>query len=202
MGKDWNERRRGAAKRERITGRFIGLPWDVSDCAAYIRLSHPAKAMLIELARQYVGDNNGRFLTSRAYLSARGWNSSDVISRAVRELEGAGFIHQLVQGHRPNKASWWAATWWHLDPHPSYDSAAAKLFKRGAYRDAEITALRPPGGVERSAIAPSRGLEGLSPVPSGGAVMGEIEVRSAPSGGHHLEKPSAAASLQAGRRTA
>ena len=96
-------------------GGFIALPWSVLDCPAYARLSHPARALLFELARQFVRDNNGRFLASAAYLSKRGWKSADVITRAKRDLMEAGFIHETVNpdGH-PN-----SPTFGHLKfPHP------------------------------------------------------------------------------------
>lgn len=125
----------------RIGGRFIALPFDVLESPAYLRLSHPARSLLLEIAMQYASDNNGRLLASINHLSARGWTSRDVITRAKRELLGAGFIHETVMGHRPNKASWYAITWYALDKHPSYDVGAAESFVRGAYR--ENTPLRP-----------------------------------------------------------
>ena len=93
----------------RDQGGFVALPWSVLDCPAYARLSHPARALLLELARQFVRDNNGRLLASAAYLSKRGWKSADVITRAKRDLMQAGFIHETVKGHRPNRASWYAS---------------------------------------------------------------------------------------------
>lgn len=118
----------------RDSGGFIALPWSVLDSRAYGRLSHPARSLLLEIARQFVRDNNGRLLASGTYLRERGWNSSDVITRAKRELIDAGLIFETVAGHRPNKASWYAVTWRALDRHPAYDAEAA-LFRRGAYRD-------------------------------------------------------------------
>lgn len=117
----------------RDNGGFIALPWSVIDCPAYTNLSHPARSLLIEIARQYVRDNNGRLLASASYLGKRGWNSSDVISRAKRELIDAGFIYETVKGHRPNKASWYAVTWYSLDKLDGYDSGAARGFIRSAY---------------------------------------------------------------------
>ena len=47
-----NARNRGQkADTGRDAGGFVALPWSVMDCAAYARLSHPAKALLFELAR-------------------------------------------------------------------------------------------------------------------------------------------------------
>lgn len=173
---------------------FVALPWVVLDSPAYSRLSHPARSLLLELARQFVKNNNGRMLASAAYLSKRGWNSSDVITRAKRELLDAGFIFETVKGHRPNRASWYALTWRVLDKLPGFDPGAAAAFERGAYLkrgSAQNEALRPGRGVERPAIAPSGGAGCGSPAPSGGAIRPVFERSPTPSHGNHLEKPSA-----------
>ena len=175
----------------RDAGSFIALPWTVLDSTAYARLSHPARALLFELARQYVRDNNGRLLASAAHLAPRGWKSADVITRAKRDLLEAGFIHETVKGHRPNKASWYAVTWYALDRHPGYDFGAAETFERGAYR--KNASLRPSPGVERPAIAPSPGVGKPPPTPSPGAIRGVFHAPPTPSHGNHLEKPSDAA---------
>ena len=149
----------------RDAGGFVALPWSVMDCPAYARLSHPAKALLFELARQFVRDNNGRMLLSGAYLSKRGWKSADVITRAKRDLLAAGFIFETVKGHRPNRASWYAVTWRTLDKLPGYDTGAALTFERGAY--------------QKSA-------------PSHGAIKATLGHFPTPSHGNHLEMPSTA----------
>ena len=168
----------------RDAGGFVALPWSVLDCPAYARLSHPARALLFELARQFVRDNNGRLLLSAAYLLKRGWRSADVITRAKRELLAAGFIHETVKGHRPNRASWYAVTWQLLDRLAGYDAGAAESFQRGAYRQnlpLENASLRPSHGVESPPIAPSHGVETAPPTPSHG---------------NHLEMPSIAVCRQ------
>ena len=175
----------------RDSGGFIALPWSVLDCPAYGRLSHPARSLLLELARQFVRDNNGRLLASAAYLSKRGWKSADVITRAKRELLAAGFIFETVMGHRPNKASWYAVTWRTLDKLPGYDAGAAQLFERGAYQKNGAT-LSPSHGVESPSIAPSHGVGSETPTPSHGAIRPVLGGRSTPSHGNHLEMPSTA----------
>lgn len=215
--------RKGGAKggtSGRDGGGFAALPWSVLDCPAYAGLSHPARALLLEFARQFVRDNNGRLLASSAYLAGRGWRSNDVIARAKRELLAGGFIHETVKGHRPNRASWYAVTWQTLDKLPGYDPGAAELFKRSAYREGGTLAFasaaptparqrtnacaprsenampRPSDGVGGAPIAPSGGV-GVPPLaPSGGAMGAGLAALSAPSGGHHLEKPSAGVRLQ------
>lgn len=183
-----NGRNAGKRATGRDPGPFVSMPWSVLDSAAYARLSHPAKALLMELARQFVRDNNGRLLCSRAYLAKRGWKSADVIHRAKTELLRAGFIYETVMGARPNRASWYAITWWALDRHPGYDAGAAAGFVRSAYKNA---VLSPSGGTGRAAIGPSRGTERAPACPSGGTIKADFGGPSVPSGGHHLEKPSA-----------
>lgn len=172
----------------RDSGGFMAVPWAVVDCPAFQALSHPAKALLFEFGRQFVRDNNGRLLASRAYLSKRGWGSADVIQRAKTELITAGFVHETVKGHRPNKAGWYAVTWRALDRIPGYDSGAAETFERGAYR--KNTPLIPSGGTGGASIAPSGGTERVRPVPSPGTIRPTFAPSPVPSPGHHLETPS------------
>lgn len=177
--------RGGRGDTGRDSGGFIALPWVVVDSAAYARLSHPARSLLLEIARQFVRDNNGRLLASIAYLSKRGWHSRDVIVRAKRELLEAGFIFETVMGHRPNKAGWFAVTWRTLDRMPGFDPGAAECFQRGAY-------LRPSHGQETPLIVPSHGQGKPPPRPSHGTVKAILPTSPRPSHGHHLEMPSIA----------
>jgi hypothetical protein len=139
----------------RDSGGCVALPWSVLDSMAYASLSHPARSLLMEIARQYVRDDNGRLLASRAYLAKRGWTSSEVIYRARIELVNAGFLHETVKGHRPNKASWYAVTWRTLDRLPGFDAGAAQTFKRPAYQNASLC---PPNGQGKPKTAPPDGL--------------------------------------------
>jgi len=188
-------------------GGFIALPWSVLDCPAYAGLSHIAKSMLLEVARQFVRDNNGRMLLSTAYMKKRGWFSADVIQKAKLELIEAGFIFETVKGHRPNKASWYAVTWRNLDKLIGYDEGAEKLFKRGAYRFSpgkpkrpplnckkpkKIKELNPQDGTERALIAPPHGIRALSVIPPHGAIRCTLSLSSIPPHGNHLEMPSIA----------
>lgn len=178
----------------RDPGGFVALPWSVIDSPSYQGLSHPAKSLLIEVARQFVRDNNGRLLASGAYLKPRGWSSNDVISRAIKELIKSGLIHQTVLGHRPNKASWYAVTWRALDRHCAYDAGAVETFHRGDYQkqgQRKIASITPRHGVGMQQIAPSDGVTGSPSIPSGGAVRPLKKGHPTPSDGDHLDKPSA-----------
>ncbi len=135
MGRDRKQRGQDTS---RDAGGFCALPWVVLDSAAYLNLSFPAKALLVELDRQYVRDNNGRLLASRAYLGRRGWKSPETISRALSELLASRLIFQTVQGGFPNRASWYAVSYRTLDRIQGFDAGAASSFVRGAYRDWKV----------------------------------------------------------------
>lgn len=134
-------REKKARRAYRDAGGFAAIPWTVLDSSAYQGLSHPAKALMMEIARQYHGDDNGRMIVTLAYLGPRGWSSNDTISRAKRELLEAGLIYETVKGCRPHKASWYAATWWALDKLAGYDSGAEAGFVRSAYHHARLKTL-------------------------------------------------------------
>jgi hypothetical protein len=199
----------------RDQGGFVALPWSVLDCPAYGNLSMHARVLLLEVARQFIRDNNGRLLLSRAYMAGRGWKSVDMLTKAKAELLDGGFIHQTVMGHRPNRASWFAVTWRALDRIEGYDPGAAESFERGLYlknkakpalptpsRGAKkIDVLRPPHGTERPLIGPPHGTGNSLPVPPHGPIEALFGTSSVPPHGHHLEKPSTAGgSLSSGPR--
>ena len=180
-------------KDDRDGGGFMAIPWSVTDSAAYQRLSYPAKALLIEIARQFVKNNNGALLCSMRYLREHGWKSSDVVSRAKKELLLNGLIHETVRGHRPNKASWYAITWRGLDNLKGFDPEAKLTFVRSAYRNREvlkIKSLSPGTGTNDTLIAPGEGQRGAIPIPSKGAVNTATVLLSIPAYGNHLDIPS------------
>jgi hypothetical protein len=174
---------------------FVALPWVVLDSAAYQSLSHAARGLLIEIARQFKGDNNGKLLASAAYLKTRGWNSSDVIARAKRDLIKVELIFETVKGHRPNKASWYALTWRRLDKFPGYDPGATACFQRGAYhRGTPLkNLLTPSPGLGRPPIASSPGTVVVSSTSPAGAINLTFDLLPTPPHGHHLEMPSVGA---------
>ena len=117
-----------------------------------------------------------------------------MIRRAKYELIESGFICEMVKGHRPNKASWYAITWQALDRLQGFDPGAAAAFERGAYRKTspiKNAVLTPSHGVGAASIAPSHGVGRPPSTPSHGAIEAGFGIPSTPSYGDHLEKPSA-----------
>jgi hypothetical protein len=163
-----------------------------------------ARALLLEVARQYGKSNNGRLLLSRAFMSARGWTSVDMLTKAKAELLAGGFIFQTVQGKRPNKASWFAITWQPLDRHPGFDPGAFEAFRKLAYLDGaplpkpkptreqlyrkwddeKNAPLRPPRGTEGPSVVPPHGTGNVVAGPWDGPIRPDSALLSVPSHGH------------------
>jgi hypothetical protein len=127
--------------------RFWMAPHDVLNSCAYVKLSHTARTLLVEFGRQLGPHNNGWLIaTERLLIEERHiLKSSSTLARAKKELVEAGFVHETVKGHRPNKASRFAVTWRPLDKPPagkSYD-AEATLFRRAAYATLPMAMARP-----------------------------------------------------------
>lgn len=171
-----------------------------------------ARALLLEVARQYVRDNNGRLLLSRAFMAARGWKSADMLTKAKRELMEGGFIFETVKGHRPHKASWYAITWQPLDRISGFDPGAFEAFRKGAFQKALPTpcvkptrdelyskwdqrknaSLRPSDGTGGAPIGPHHGTGSAPAVPPHGPIKAVSATLSVPPHGHLLDMPSAA----------
>lgn len=156
-------------------GHFLAMPNVVLDCPSYGSLSHPAKSLFLEIAKQLnvKSNNNGRLLCSMNLLKTRGWTSSSVVNRAKQDLIVKGFIFETVKGHRPNKASWYAVTYCDINKHQSgYDSGAVNGFVKGAYKNYTIKNASLSSSKKLVVIptASSKELEIPSPSSSKGAV--------------------------------
>jgi len=220
MGVD-HDAKRSKTARSRDPGPFVALPHSVLKSAAYLGLSANARSLLIEVALQFRGDDNGRMLLSRAHLKKRGWASSDMIDKGKRELLNAELIFETVKGHRPNKASWYAVTWHKLNKLDGYDHGVEKAFEQGAYKrgapvaDAAMlkgygkvkggtrspssgAALSPQGGTRTVRNDPPHGTGIPPPVPPRGPIRGVPDASPVPPIGHPLEKPSAGVRLGSG----
>ena len=102
-------------KRAKLTGKgkdhsFLLLTHNMMDSQAWLGLSGSAVKLLLEIARQYNGFNNGDISVPISRMRKRGFNSSDVLSRCKKELIAAGLVTQTRQGgmHYP---SLFSVTW-------------------------------------------------------------------------------------------
>ncbi len=108
-----SERRR-KAKGRASSGSFVSFPHSVLKHPAFATLTTRATKLLIDLATQYRGKNNGDLSMPLSQMRNRGWNSSDQLHKAKNELLERGLILVSRQGGR-NKCSLYAVTWQPID---------------------------------------------------------------------------------------
>lgn len=83
----------------------------------YIRLSHHSNKLLMDLARQYTGFNNGYLCASWSLMKQCGWHSTGTLQTAVLECEHYGLLIRTQQGGR-NKPNLHAFSWRRIDEKP------------------------------------------------------------------------------------
>ena len=92
-------------------GRVAVIPHACLDSPHYLSLSLAAKALLLELTRQFNGfTNNGDLCLADKLMKPRGWAKRTVF-RAADELELKGWIVKTRQGDI-NKPNLWALTFY------------------------------------------------------------------------------------------
>lgn len=111
-------RNRLKSKGRSESGRFLALPHIVLNNEDYINLSYKSKALLIDLAMQYNGKNNGNFSAALGVMRKRGWTRSATLSAATKELVEANLIIRTREGKFLNpgaKCALYAITWEPID---------------------------------------------------------------------------------------
>lgn len=108
-----------STRRQRLKGRcesgsFVAMPRAVFFSENWKRCSGTAIKMLIELAEQFKGSNNGDLSAPMVTLKRRGWSSPETVTWALRELRHFGLIVLTRQGGM-NVCSLYAVTWRAID---------------------------------------------------------------------------------------
>lgn len=80
----------------------------------FARLSPFANKLVMDLARQFSGYNNGYLCASRSLMKDCGWTAPHTLGLAVQELEHYRIIIRSRQGGR-NRATLHAFTWRRID---------------------------------------------------------------------------------------
>lgn len=106
--------KREQTKNRKTIKSFLSLPHVVLDSIAYKNLSSSAVKLIIDLAAQYRGKNNGDLSAAWVLMKKRGWRSKSTLYRAIKVAEEAGFILRTRQGGI-NKCNLFAITWQSVD---------------------------------------------------------------------------------------
>ncbi|MFY9261856.1 MAG: hypothetical protein WAO71_15295 [Gallionella sp.] len=134
------------AKDKRDGETHIGLPHCVLNGSAYLSLNSHARMLLLDLAAQYRGDNNGDLCAAWKVMHPRGWKSEATLNKAKQDLIASELVVETRKGARPNKCSLFALTFYALDDCGGKLDITAKSFPRGAY----LLKDRPPVIISRN----------------------------------------------------
>ena len=94
---------------------FLRLIHPLLDHPNFDALSGRAAKLLLAIASQYRGTNNGDLCATFSVLKRKGWTSNDQLRKGLDELLERGFLIKTRQGRRPNVASLYAITWESID---------------------------------------------------------------------------------------
>ena len=112
MANDAKRRRR--QKGRRIEGGYLGIPHYILRSTEFGALDPWSLKLLIELAGNYNGKNNGDLSAAFSTLAKRGWNSPGTLFGTITRLLEKGWIVRTRQGGR-NRCALYAVTWWAID---------------------------------------------------------------------------------------
>jgi hypothetical protein len=105
-------------RNKRIDAPHVRLYGWLLNSPAYLSLSCPARALLVEVTRLYNGRNNGQIGLSVRRVSERCNIARGTALRAFAELQERGFIELVTKGAFSRKsphASEWRVTFWTCD---------------------------------------------------------------------------------------
>jgi len=114
-------RTRNRVKGRSEAGRFAGIPHAVMHHPDFIDLSANAVRLLLEMARQYNGHNNGDLSAAWSLMRARGFRSETTLTRALHELMERTLLTRSREGRfiNPGKqCALYALTWHAVDECP------------------------------------------------------------------------------------
>lgn len=112
MANDATRRRRQQGRRTDHS--YLGIPHYILHSPEFGALDPWALKLLIELAGNYKGKNNGNLSAAFSTLAKRGWNSPGTLSEAISRLLSKGWLVRTRQGGR-NRCALYAVTWWAID---------------------------------------------------------------------------------------
>ena len=99
-------------------GTFTLIPHAVMDNRDYVNLSYKSVKLLLDLAYQYRGKNNGDLTAAFSILRQRGWKREATIGAAIKELIAANLIIRTRDGyfrHPKSRCALYALTWQPID---------------------------------------------------------------------------------------
>lgn len=183
-----NEKQRKSKGKKLNIGRFLPLPHSIIKSKEFRGLSFSAVSLLIDIAVQHNGNNNGKLVCTMKYLRPLGWSSNDTVTRAKRQLEKSGLIIQTRQGMKPpcSQAAWFAIGWLALEVENGLDISSR------AYRKCittPIDGLSPIKGMKKAVSTPTKRSTEQTCTPENGVIAHTKGMPRTPINGEYIELP-------------
>ncbi len=89
---------------------YLMLPLSVIKSPAWYSLTAYEKGLLMDVAADYRGNNNGDISCTWSLMQTRGWKSKDTLGKALAGLLEKGFLKKTRQGGK-RVCSLYALTW-------------------------------------------------------------------------------------------
>tara|TARA_B100002003_G_C14150161_1_gene553146 strand:+ start:3254 stop:3661 length:408 start_codon:yes stop_codon:yes gene_type:complete len=93
---------------------FLHIPHEVLNSDAYRSQDGWTAKLLVDLAGQFNGGNNGDLCAAWTIMREKGWRSKGTLHKSLNNLLEAGLIEQTRQGGK-NRCSLYAVTWRAID---------------------------------------------------------------------------------------
>jgi len=94
---------------------FIKIYKNMLRSPIYHSLKGNSVKLLFDVASEYNGSNNGDLCVTLSVMKAKGWNSNDKMTRALKELLAKGFLIKTRQGGLNMGCSLYALGWEPID---------------------------------------------------------------------------------------
>ena len=94
---------------------FLHLHKALLNSPDFIALKGNSIKLLIDIASQYNGRNNGDLCAALAVMKKRGWNSNQQLQKSLREILDRNLVVQTKQGGLNMGPNLYAITWQPID---------------------------------------------------------------------------------------
>ena len=122
---------------EHIKGGYLAISWSVFDSEAFKGATAPARALLIALARQWNGFNNGHLQMTQQWMKEKGYTNLNQNMKARDECVERGLIVYTRRGGLNMGADNFALTWIDISNYKGLD-ITLKEYDKGAYLRCEL----------------------------------------------------------------
>ncbi len=112
-----NDAKRRLRQTGRSSARYVGIPDYAFKSAEFGELDGWSVKLLVEIAGQYNGFNNGDLSCAWSVLESRGWRSKGTLWAALNQLLKRGWIVKTRHGNR-SRCHLYAITWAPVDACP------------------------------------------------------------------------------------